>query len=38
MNDNAMLVCMFALIIVVNVLFNGDPDLVDALQTFLSKP
>lgn len=37
MNDNTLLVLIFALIILCNVLFNGDPDLVDALIKFLLK-
>lgn len=37
MSDNTMLVMFFALIILCNVLFNGDPDLVDALIKYLMK-
>ena len=37
MSDNIMLVLLFALMIVANVLFNGEPDLVDALIIYLMK-
>lgn len=37
MNDNTTFVMLFALIIIANVLFNGEPDLVDALIKFLMK-
>lgn len=36
-NDNLMVVLLFLLIILCNVLFNGDPDLVDALIRYLMK-
>lgn len=37
MSDNTMIVLIFVLIIVANVFFNGDPDLVDALIAYLMK-
>jgi len=36
MSDNAMIIWMFVLIILANLLFNGDPDLVDALIKHLT--
>ena len=37
MSDNTMIVLIFALIILCNVLFHGEPDLVDALIRYLLK-
>ena len=37
MSDNAFMLWIFVLIILANVLFNGDPDLVDAAIKFLLK-
>jgi hypothetical protein len=37
MNDNASFICLVALVIFANIMFNGTPDLVDALiQYFLT--
>ena len=36
-SDNATLVLFFILIILCNVLFNGDPDLIDVLIHYLMK-
>jgi len=37
MSENAVYIWMCALVILANVLFNGDPDLVDALIKYLTK-
>lgn len=37
MSENALFIWICVLIIVANVFFNGDPDLVDALIKYLLK-
>lgn len=37
MSDNTLVVWLFVLIIVVVVLFRGDPDIVDSLRALLVK-